>query len=251
MFEGYKDVYILIDGNYEGSYRKAGFIYSLTEATADELIAEKNAIDPFNLKLTGSIKQADKLLSDFQAGVMKIREDRRLTDEAKREDILGLIASYDIEFEALQQVYSADIAKHLEESKREEGTAALEAKTQYDADKVRQEAGVITSELVMAFDLNEAVTFLESKLQTMDREVAREVLSQFVSIKSTLDKLAGDQVQGVMKVRSLYGKLKQAAAGEQQTNASSKVAMYNAIKDHRSNLTWQWNQQKIVVKRAV
>lgn len=252
--KGFKDIYILESGMVEGQYKQVGHIYAVSEETADELIKQKKAEAPYDYGLIHWRDQADKLKEDFQKELDAIKTNERLTDVAKKEDIQALVEKYDADFAVTQRLYKEDIESRLADAKAEEGVAALKTTNRFDSDKVRQEAGVIVSELVMASNLNEAVSYMEGKLQSLDREVAREVLSQFVSIKGTLEDLKGntamERVQGTTKIRHIYEGLKHAAADEAQVKANSKVAMYTAIKDHRNDLLWKWNQTKTTVESA-
>ncbi|MDM5187867.1 hypothetical protein QUF99_11155 [Bacillus sp. DX4.1] len=250
----FKDIYMLTDEKVEGHYKQAGHIYTVQEENADELIKQKKASSPYDYGLTHWRDKADKLKEDFQKELDAIKTNNRLTDIAKKEDIKALIEKYDADFAITQRLYMEDIESRLADAKTEEGVSALKTVNRFDANKVRQEAGVIVSDLVMASNLNEVVSYMEEKLQSIDREVAREVLSQFVSIKGTLDDLKGntamERAQGTTKIRGIYEGLKSAAADEAQVQANSKVGMYSAIKDHRSDLLWQWRQKKLAIESA-
>lgn len=250
----FTDIYMLESGIVEGHHKQLGHIYTVSEETADELIRQKKATAPYDYGLTHWRGQADKLKENFQKELDAIKTNERLTDVAKKDDIQALIKKYDSEFAVTQRLYKEDIESRLADAKAEEGVAALKTTNRFDSSKVRQEAGVIVSELVMSNNLTEAVSYMEEKLQSLDREVAREVLSQFASIKGTLDDLKGntamERVQGTTKIRGMYEGLKKAAVDEAQVKANSKVAMYTAIKDHRSDLLWKWSQTKTAVESS-
>ncbi len=250
----YKDIYMMTDETVEGHYKQAGYIYTVKEETADELIKQKKASAPYDYGLTHWRDKADKLKEDFQKELDVIKNNSRINDTAKKEDIKALVEKYDGEFAVTQRLYKEDIESRLADAKTEEGVVALKIASRFDSERVRQEAGIIVTELVMASNLNEAASYMEGKLQSIDREVAREVLSQFASIKGTLDDLKGntamERVQGATKIRGIYEDLKHAAADEAQVKANSKVAMYSAIRDHRSDLLWKWNQTKTTVESA-
>ncbi|KFN03722.1 hypothetical protein D0U04_08770 [Bacillus clarus] len=250
----YKDIYMLTSADVEGGYRYAGKIYTLSEAKADELIKEGQAKHPYNSSENHWREKAEKLGEDFDKEIEAIRSNERLTDEARQEDIKSLIEKFDKEYNLTQYLYTKSIDEGLESAKRIEGIAPLKAVNQFDAEKVRQEVGVMMSELIMANDFTEAVSYLERKVEVSDREIARELLSRFVTIKSQLDELnQGDSVARAMsntKVRSLYEDLKRTAADEKQVEASSKIALYSALRDHRNDITWKWRQKKIAMETA-
>ncbi|MBY0597364.1 hypothetical protein [Bacillus bingmayongensis] len=254
MNEGFKDVYMLEGLQVEGGYRYAGKIYTLNKEKADELIKAGQAKYPYSSSENQWREEAKKLGKDFDKELALIRSNERITDEARQEDIKSLVEKYEKEFNLTQYLYTKCIDDGLATAKKIEGIAPLKATTQFDMEKVRQEVGVMMSELIMAHDFTEAVSYLERKVEVADREIARELLSRFVTIKSQLDELnQGDSVARAMsntRVRSLYEHLKRTAADEKQVEASSKIALYTALKDHRNNITWQWEQKKLAMETA-
>ncbi|WP_017150915.1 hypothetical protein [Bacillus bingmayongensis] len=250
----YKDCYMLEGLQVEGGYRYAGKIYALSEEKADELIKAGQVKYPYSSSENQWREKAEKLGEDFDKELASIRSNERITDEARQEDIKSLTEKYDKEFNLTQYLYTKCIDDGLATAKRIEGVAPLKATTQFDMEKVRQEVGVVMSELIMANDFTEAVSYLERKVEVADREIARELLSRFVTIKSQLDELnQGDSVARAIsnsKVRSLYEDLKRTAADEKQVEASSKIALYSALKDHRSDIKWKWEQKKLAMESA-
>ncbi|PEF46131.1 hypothetical protein CON22_13260 [Bacillus cereus] len=250
----YKDIYMLTNADVEGGYRYAGKIYSFNEAKADKLIKEGQAKYPYNSSENQLREKAEKLSTDFDKELEAIRSNERLTDDARLEDIKSLIEKFDKEYNLTQYLYTKCIDDGLALAKKIEGIAPLKATNQFDMEKVRQEVGVMMSELIMANDFTEAISYLERKVEVADREIARELLSKFATIKSQLDELnQGDSVARAMsntKVRSLYEDLKCTAADEKQVEASSKIALYSALKDHRNDITWKWRQKKIAMETA-
>ncbi|HDR4901630.1 TPA: hypothetical protein QCR38_003887 [Bacillus cereus] len=114
-------------------------------------------------------EKSEQLLEDFQKERDAIRESDRLTETAKDEDVQALIEKYDSQFATIQRLYEEEIKSRLEEAKKE--------------------AGIIASDVIMTTSLKEAITYLEGKLEFIDKEVARELLSQFTTIKTYLDSL--------------------------------------------------------------
>ncbi|ENJ6134239.1 hypothetical protein AB1Z82_000316 [Bacillus cereus] len=164
-----------------------------------------------------------------------------------------MIEKYDSQFTTIQRLYEEEIKSRLGEAKKEAGISALKEQTQFDSDKVRREAGIIASDVIMTTSLKEAITYLEGKLEFIDKEVARELLSQFTTIKTHLDSLKSEStVGGVMastRIRSVYDDLKRASSGEAQVEIDSKVGLYTALNDHRNNIAWEWRRKKLFMGR--
>ncbi|PEB48015.1 hypothetical protein CON65_09490 [Bacillus pseudomycoides] len=240
----YRDVYVLESGQIEGSYREQGKIYAFTEKKAGELIREGKAKDPYNFKLKHLIDQSTKYLSDFEKEKQAIKTSDRLTDVAKKEDTQALVEKYNLSFDVIQSIYKEELSTRLDEAKKEAGVASLKTETKYDPHKVEQEAGIITSHIVMTPNIKEVISYIEEKITYMDVEVAREVLSNFVNIKAHLDTLHnGDPLQS-MRIRKLYDDLTRAATGQAQIDVNSDVGLWSALNDHRDDIAWEWRRKK-------
>lgn len=249
----YVDIYMLVSETIDGNYSQAGKIYAFTEVRAKELIKEGKGKDPYDYMLNYWCEKSEQLLEDFQKERDAIRESDRLTETAKAEDVQALIEKYDSQFATIQRLYEEEIKSRLEEAKKEAGISALKEQTQFDSDKVRREAGIIASDVIMTTTLKEAITYLEEKLEFIDKEVARELLSQFTTIKTHLDSLKSestvDRVMASTRIRSVYDDLKRASSGEAQVEIDSKVGLYTALNDHRNNIAWEWRRKKLFMGR--
>lgn len=247
----YKDVYMLVSETIDGSYSQAGKIYTFTEGRAKELIKEGKGKEPYDYILNYWCEKSEQLLEDFQKERDTIRDSDRLTETAKTEDVQALVEKYDRQFATIQRLYEEEIKSRLEEAKKEAGISALKQQTQFDSDKVRREAGVIASDVIMTTSLKEAITYLEEKLEFIDIEVARELLSQFTTIKMHLDSLKSestvDRVMTSTRIRSLYDDLKRASSGEAQVEIDSKIGLYTALNDHRNDIAWEWRRKKLLM----
>lgn len=246
--KGYKDVYMLVSETIDGSYSEAGKIYTFDEERADGLIKEGKGKQPYDFMLSHWHQRSEQLLEEFQKERDTIRESDRLTDTAKAEDVQALIEKYDSQFTTIQRLYEEEIENRLGEAKKEAGISALKQQTQFDSDKVRREAGIIASDVIMTTSLKEAITYLEEKLEFIDIEVARELLSQFTTIKTHLDSLKSestvDRVMASTRIRSVYDGLKRASSGEVQVEIDSKIGLYTALNDHRNDIAWKWRRKK-------
>ncbi|GGE80296.1 hypothetical protein [Priestia taiwanensis] len=246
----YKDIYMLENGTVDGSYRYAGHIYLVAEHAADEIVNEKKALFPFDTGLMQMRTQADQLYSQFQEEESVIKKNVRLTDVAKKDDIRELTEKFDKDFADLQKRYKETLESRLELAKKEESLVNLKSKPQFDAETIRQEAGIIVTEVIMGTSLSETVSYLEGKLENMDRELARELLSHFPTIKEAIEKSIAKtpsaHIKGVGKVRGLYEKLKAASIGEAEAKVNSKVGIYTAILQQSGDLLWQWRRKKLL-----
>ncbi|PFU90795.1 hypothetical protein COK92_20610 [Bacillus anthracis] len=245
----YVDIYMLVSETIDGNYSQAGKIYTFNEARAKELIKEGKGKEPYDYMLNYWCEKSEQLLEDFQKERDAIRESDRLTETAKAEDVQSLIEKYDSQFATIQRLYEEEIKSRLEEAKKEAGISALKQKTQFDSDKVRREEGIIASDVIMTTSLKEAITYFEEKLEFIDIEVARELLSQFTTIKAHLDSLKSEstvnRVVASTQIRSVYEDLKRASSGEAQVEIDSKVGLYTALNDYRNDITWEWRGKKL------
>jgi hypothetical protein len=250
----YKDIYMLEDTMVDGSYRYAGHIYLVLDHKADETVNEKKAIFPFDTGLMQMRNQANQLYEKFHEEEDKIKKNVRLTEPAKRDDIRELTEKFDQEFATLQQRYKETLESRLELAKKEESLVNIAAKSQFDIEKVRQEAGIIVTEVVMGVNLGAVVSYLEEKLETMDHELARELLSHFPTIKEAMEKIIARtpsaRITGQGKIRSLYEKLKSVSVGEGEAKINSKVGIYTAILQQQGDLLWQWRRKKLLLEGA-
>ncbi|PFW37665.1 hypothetical protein COL11_09915 [Bacillus anthracis] len=250
--KGYKDVYMLVSETIDGNYSQAGKVYAFNEDRAKELVKEGKGQEPYDYMLNYWCEKSEQLLEDFQKERDAIRESDRLTETAKAEDIQALIEKYDREFDTIQRLYEGEIKSRLEEAKKEAGISALKEKAQFDSDQVRREAGIIATDVIMTTSLTEAITYLEGKLEFIDKEVARELLSQFTTIKTHLDSLNSKSTVGrgiaSTRIRSVYEDLKRASSGEAQVEVDSKVGLYTALNDDRNDITWEWRRKKLFME---
>ncbi|HDX9587947.1 TPA: hypothetical protein ROX98_000868 [Bacillus pseudomycoides] len=248
MNETYVDVYMLANETVEGNYQQAGSIYCVKEETAKELKREGKCREPYDYMLNHWIEKSVQYIKDFEQEKEAIKNNTRLTEPAKRDDLEALIAEYDNKYDVIQSIYEREIDTRLEAAKKEAGISALKTKTQFDSEKVRQEVGVIISDLVMINNFDEAISYIREKLESMHQELGREVVSQFFTIKTHLDELKqGNSVEKAMastKVRGIYDDLKKVAADEKQIEVDSKVGLYAALKRNRSDISWEWRRKK-------
>lgn len=245
----YKDIFMIENVSDRGTRKTAGYIYSVESHIASELISEGKAKE-INYQSLNSHKQSvENLTKELEQKITEINENHRLTPEAKAEDISLLKKEFAAKAADYQNRYDQDLQTLKQSAKQHAKTIELDEG--YDANKVRQTVGIVKTEVSMANSFTKAIEAINEQLEFIDRDSARELLSQFSEIKATLEE-KGATMQArddnsrrttvTTAVRRVYESIKQAAANERQVNASVEYRMLEAIEQYHGNIRREFDR---------
>ncbi len=235
----YQQIYITQDENVGGLRYTAGNIYLVEKHIADQLIGEGKARVAEYVSLNSHKQEVNKAISELEEEVQRISKNQRLAPEAKKDDILQLVKEYDERINSIQDQYMKDIDTLYRAAQEKAITINIDDK--FNADKARQEAGIIRSEIEMIPSLLVAAETIQSKLEFIDRGTARELLSQFIDVKRALEeKGKNGQISDSLvriTIQNIYNGLKKVADDPVQVKATEEAAMIKAIKKYEGDIT--------------
>lgn len=235
----YVEVFMVNNDTSGLGVKQAGNIYTVKQYEADSLAGNGNAVvvDVAPLKLTQG--KMDDLTKQLQDAADKIKNNDRLSDIGKREELQLLVGQYEQAAESLQNQYAneLEVLKQAEFSK----TQLFNATSKIDPHEARTQAGLLKAAVSVAPTLEASIDAITSKLPALDIAVARELLSQFSDIKRDIEaKKTGTSVQASAgasrKIRELYSALEKATTTPEQAQASAKHKMLEAMSMQRGDI---------------
>jgi len=249
MTNEYTDVFMLANDTDRGTRKLAGYIYSVEKHIANELVGAGKAKEINYQSLNSHKQEVTKLSKELEEKIAAINENRRLSPEAKLEDIALVKKEIEAKVAQIQEDYNKDLQTLKQSAKQNAKTIELDEG--YDANKVRQTVGIVKTEVSMANSFTKAIEAINEQLEFIDRDSARELLSQFSEIKATLEE-KGATMQArddnsrrttvTTAVRRVYESIKQAAANERQVNASIEYRMLEAIEQYHGNIRHEFDR---------
>lgn len=246
------EVFMVNHDSAGGSRKEPGHVYTVRQFEADSMAQKGSAIvvDVAPLKVTQG--KMDNLTKQLQEAADNIKNNDRLSDIGKREELQLLVGQYEEAAEALQNQYAneLDALKQAEFSR----TQQFKATSKIDAHEARTQAGLLKAAVSVAPTLDHAIQAINSKLPALDIAVARELLSQFSDIKRDLDaKKTGSSVQAnaanSRMIRELYEALEKASTTPEQANASTKHKMLEAIARERGDIRTNFRNTARALRR--
>jgi hypothetical protein len=239
----YVEVYMLESVTDRGTRKEAGYIYSVEQHIADQLVSDGKALLVDFKSLKAHEVAVEKLAEEFEKSVAKINANYRLSPEGKAEEIAVLKEELEKKVDEYQQRFNEDLRRLKEIAK--EKSLSFDSDGKVDADKVRQTVGIIKADVEMASSFTEAIELLQSQIKFIDRDSARELLSQFTEIKAILEKKGetmnsrSDEARRYAvssAIRKLYDDLKKVAVSAKQEKALVEYKMLEAIEMYRSDI---------------
>lgn len=224
------DIY-MIESVSDGMGRKeAGYIYSVPEHIADELVKAGTAKVVNYPSLKAYEEAVEDITEQYKNKKEEIANNPRLTEEARAEDIEKLLEESKRKVAEIEDNYRQELDKLLAEAIKKAGE--VEPKLDYDKDVVLVKVGHIRADIAMSSSFIEALGILQKALLVMEKNVATELLAQFVEVKRELDDLGQniDSVHRSRYIREVYDNLKQKARDEKQAGALLEVEILNTLK---------------------
>lgn len=207
-----------------------GFIYPVEPHIA-EMLTNSNSAKAVDYKSLNDVKTImDDVTSKHSDAVQAIKNDFRLTAEGKAEKI-----------EALESAYHESMSKYSDEYKSrlsmlkagvKDNTKFTSNDNKLDADTVRQESGLMLAKIDRA-RLDDILSLVETA--ELNQQVARELLSNWLQIKSVLlEKLsANPSLQERQRLStlmtSLYSSIETASTSDGQKAASDELRILEAL----------------------
>jgi hypothetical protein len=233
------DVYMIQDDTSRGLRYSSGYIYSVEEHVAEEYKQQGKAHVVNYQSLKAHEETVKKLSRELEDEIAGIQSNKRLSEEAKQEDIQALLTQYDVKANAIQARFNEDITT-LQASAKSTATN-LHVEPDFNSDQARLQAGIIQAEVEMAMSLIQAADAIQSKLDVIDKGTARELLSRFPEIKRSLEE-RGEKagIRSDIKdrtIRNVYDDLRKVVQTEGQTSASLDYKVLDAIKKYRGDIT--------------
>lgn len=230
-----------------GQARYAGNIYTVPKYEADKYAANGSAevVDVPTIKR--QYAKIDALENQLQAAVDEIKNNKRLSNDGKREDIALLVRQYEAAADEIQEDYAREVAT-LKASEFEKSTKYAQSDTKLDSYEIRTQAGLVTAKASMLPSFEASVDAITERVTTMDSAVARELMAQFASIKSDLEgKRRGKDALGRHResqaIKSLYDALEAAALSPTQKKARDKHRLLEAIEQQKSDVRTKFKQK--------
>lgn len=232
----YVDVFMVDRSTKGNNRREAGHIYTVQQYEADSLVESGSAmlVDVAPLKLTQG--KMDNLTKELKEAAEKIKNNERLSDIGRREELQLLVGQYEATADSLQAQYDNE----LEILKQVESTKAQQFKSNSNIDpyEARTQAGLLKAAVSVAPTVEASIEAIKSKLPSLDIAVARELLAQFSDIKRDIEaKKTGTSVQASATasrlIRELYAELETATTTPEQAQASAKYKMLEALARER------------------
>lgn len=227
----YIDLFLTEDNRNQGSQHTKGFIYSYSEETASRLIQEGKGIEIDVGVRKSHVDKVDTLLAQLREKVEAIRNNDRLTDEARREDIRAVVEDYRAVVDAEQEKYEENL-ETLKNSTAREIATQVNTSTLGDYE-IQTQTGLIKTDVTMAHSFTEAMQILDFAVRSKDEAVLRNLLSQFHEIKGYLSGMAAYDDKAL---RSAYDKLREATTTSEQKQASTRLEMYDSISNYRRSI---------------
>ncbi|MEI3606901.1 hypothetical protein SPD48_14450 [Pseudogracilibacillus sp. SE30717A] len=234
----YIEVFVLEDFNDRGNSMSKGLIYEIEKSYAEMYINEGKVIEVKNTKLDRIKKDVEDLYYKLQSDIKSIKENPRLSEQAKEEDIEALELVFQAESESLQELYTKQIENLIQDLEREINELPSNIG---DIHSARTQAGIITASLVVENEFLSAVDSLKQQIRVIDNLVARELLANFLNIKTELDtKMKGDSItektREGLEIREIYDMLLDKSYTEEQKRKKVELDLLYAIQRHSSNI---------------
>lgn len=234
------DIY-MIESVSDGMGRKeAGYIYSVEEHIAEDMVKEGTAKVVNYPSLKAYEEAVEHITEQYKKKSEEIENNLRLTDEAKAEDKEKLLEESKQKVAEIEADYRQELDNLLGESIKK--ASEVEPKLGYDKDVVQVKVGHIRADVAMSSSFTEALEILKKEVLVMDKNVATELLAQFAEVKRELDEL-GQNIPSADRsryIRGVYTDLKQKARDEKQAGALLDVDILNALKKS-GNITYPFN----------
>lgn len=241
----YVDVFMVNDDTNGPGIKQAGHVYTVRQYEAESMATKGTAVavDIAPLKLTR--EKMDNLTKQLQEAANKVKNNDRLSDIGRREEIQQLVGQYEAAAESLQEQYVNELEalKQAELSKSQffNGTSKIDP---YEA---RTQAGLLKSAVSVAPTVEASIEAIKSKLPSLDIAVARELLAQFSDIKRDIEaKKTGTGVvanaTSSRLIRELYTELEKATTTPEQAQASAKHKMLEALARERGDIRTTFKQ---------
>lgn len=241
------EVFMTGQENNGGQARYAGNIYTVPKYEADKYAANGSAevVDVPTIKR--QYAKIDELENQLQSEVDDIKNNKRLSTDAKREDIAMLIRQYEATADSIQEEYAREVAT-LKASEFEKSTKYAQSDTKLDPYEIRTQAGLVTAKSSMSPSFEASVEAINERVEGMDPAVARELIAQFAGIKSDLEgKRRGHDALGRHResqaIMRLYNALEATALSPTQKKARGKHKMLEAIEQQRSDVRTKFKQK--------
>ncbi|MGG4467225.1 hypothetical protein ABER68_04200 [Paenibacillus alvei] len=237
------DIFMLESVADRGTRKSADYIYSEEKHVANELISQGKAKEINYQSLNSHKESVENLIKEYEQKISSIKQNYRLTPVAKSEEIAIVKQETEVKVTEHQNNYDKDLRILKQAAKNTAGTIELD--DSYNADKVRQTVGIVKTEVSMASSFTQAIEAIDEQVKNIDRDSARELLSQFSEIKTLLEEKgetmqARDDVSRKTTVnraiRQVYELIKQTSTNERQKNAFVEYRMLEAVEKYRGNI---------------
>lgn len=245
----YADIYMLESVIDRGTRKSADYIYSVEKHVADELISQGKAREVNYQSLNAHKEGVEKLIKEYEQKISSINQNYRLTPVAKSEEIAIVKQETEAKVAEHQNNYDKDLKILKQAAKKTAGTIELD--DSYNTDKVRQTVGIVKTDVSMASSFTQAIESINEQVKNIDRDSARELLSQFSEIKMLLEE-KGETMQSRddvsrkttvnRAIRQAYELIKQTSTNELQKNASVEFRMLEAVEKYHGNIRGEFDR---------
>ncbi|MEK5107215.1 hypothetical protein MHI57_10725 [Cytobacillus sp. FSL K6-0129] len=236
------DVYMVHSDSRGGAVRTQGFIYSVEEHIANQLISEGKASRVEFNELKRYEDSVAVLTDDLTIAVEKVLQNNRLTIDARKSDILSLVNEAKIKADKVQSDYIATLKRLKQDA--EKRAISYEEEEKVDWNKIKQDAGIIRTQIVMQPNLISVISIINDKLPLLEKPVIRTLLSQFYDIRAELEKVGSNLKPEIKRqsINEIYRKILEFSKDEQQVGSDLDYQKLEAKEKYQGNITNQFNK---------
>lgn len=255
MTEKYFDVLVTEAGDIGGSHKYEGNMYYLTEAEAQQVVAEGKGIIAQSSALETHKSTMDTLTTQLQAKLKEIGENPRLSDLARREDKEAAILESEGIAQVVQERYESEL-QTLNKAAREKFIKSV-PETTLSADEVRTHARLIMSETILAASFEGAMSVLRDQIEHAEPSVLRELQSHFYQIKADLESRMSNSDDRYKRIKQagdltkIYESLKKKSMTPEQTELKKRADMFAALAQQRGDVRTEFNRTTKIMRRSL
>ncbi|MEK4200917.1 hypothetical protein [Cytobacillus sp. FSL K6-0265] len=209
-----------------------GEFYSVQEHIGAQLIGSGVAVKPNFPELVKIQSEIEWGISEYEEKIQEIKNDSRLSDLGKKEDIEALRYQFTKRLKEQEAVFNDKLEELISSSKSK--TIDIGDKLTFDKFRIEQEAGGIVAQIDGMSNTDTVLSYLKSA--ELNREVVRQLLTHWLDIKAILnEKLPADstlrqRIAHRTVVDSILRHLQSIAQSDIQSKASIEISMLEAIK---------------------
>lgn len=226
------ELYFTKEDNTGDTYRSAGQIYQVPKHQAEQIVEAGNARTFQFDDLTKYDRYIEQEFEKYQTKAEEIKNNDRLKDEAKAEDLEKLYE----ETKKQMDTWAFGWNHHLEDYKKKliEKSRDTTRTSKLSDSEIDERAGLVLTEVTMAGNLLSSVSAMNEAMEFMEQDVARRLLSKFPEIKSAIEsKSTGDSRQTSSSIRRLHSQLKELAQNEDNQNGNIEYKILQRLEHNR------------------